>query len=223
MLQKMFSAALTIAAVVCLVATTANAQVRYDSGTRMLHIPSMVLDGKQTFWSVWVRITDYGTVTVTVTVRDLGMETTHAQYDAAQQQLRIQNLLIDHVHLFDQVTLERPAFELVRANGVPFDSGEGGQHTLVVKLDLGEEPNCGLQPCPVFILTHVNKPATEQEFCSNNKLQELLTKDPDGTPINFTQLRNACSFDGSRGFRETLVQYSPSFPSTYRYRFTYTP
>ncbi|MBU0889385.1 MAG: hypothetical protein KKH21_00630 [Gammaproteobacteria bacterium] len=217
--MRKISATLAVAAMVCMAATTVSAQARYDSGTRMLHIPSMVLDGRQTFWNVWVRITDYGTVTV----RDLGTGTTHAQYDAAQQQLHIPNLLIDHVYPFERVTLERPGFELVRAHDVPFDSGEGGQHTLVVELDLGEEPNCGPQPCPIFILTHVNKPATEQEFCSNNKLQELLTKDPDGTPISFTQLRNACSFDGSRGFRETLVQYSPSFPSTYRYRFTYTP
>lgn len=191
---------------------SAAAEVAYfHAASQHLSVPEVLLDDAHVFKNVWVRFEGFGTVTV----GELGASATDVQYNTAQQRLRIPVLFIG-ASRYEQVTLTQPSFELVRADGVPFDSGEAGAYTLVVQT-VQDTP-----PPPIIIWTHAQKPTTQQEFCSNTKLQRLLLEYPDGQPMPRTTLSN-CRYDGVQGIWERTYAATPTISQTSVVSFTYSP
>ncbi|MBU0889386.1 MAG: hypothetical protein KKH21_00635 [Gammaproteobacteria bacterium] len=210
-MKKLFLSTL-IAAAFAAAGPAAAEGAFFNPSTQHLYVPELRLDGAHVFKNVWVRFEGFGTVTV----GELGASATDVQYDTAQQRLRIPVLFIG-ASRYEQVTLTQSSFELVRADGVPSDSGEAGPYTLVVQT-VHETP----PPHPIIIWTHAQKPATQQEFCSNTKLQRLLLEDPDGTPYPRTTLSN-CRYDGVQGIWDRTYVATPTIRQESVVTFTYSP
>lgn len=208
-MQKLILSTLTAAA--CAAAGPVAAEAAYfNAATQHLSVPEVLLDGTHVFKNVWIRFTGFGTVTV----GEPGGSARDVQYNTAQQRLHIPVLFIA-ASRYEQVTLTQPSFELVRADDVPFDSGEAGAYTLVVRTVQEAPP-------PIIIWTHAQKPATQQEFCSNTKLQRLLLEYPDGQPMPRTTLSN-CRYNGVQGIWERTYASTPTIRQTSVVSFTYSP